>query len=113
MQKATRKIKEIKPSECITGTDRQGWLNYPNMFHCLQCGYGIYFNQQSLEKGSVNQQAQPLKLSPEDCARFVSDIQRFISNHYERFILDFYCPQCHRAYVIGFDTYEFHMAHYR
>jgi hypothetical protein len=113
MQKAMMEIKEVNPSECFTGVDRDGWWNYPNLFHCPKCDYGVYFNQQSLEKGSVNQQKQPLKLSPEDSALFVSNIQRFISDKPERFILDFYCPQCHRAYVIGFETHEFHMSHYR
>jgi hypothetical protein len=49
-------IKEIIPSECFTGLDSNGWLVYPNRFLCPKCDYGIYFNQQSLENGSVNRQ---------------------------------------------------------
>lgn len=107
------KIKEIDPSESFTGVDRDGWLNYPNLFSCPKCDYGIYFNEQSLEKGSVNQQDKPLKLSTEDNVLFVRNTQRFISGNPERFILDFYCPQCQTPYVIGFETHEFHMAHFR
>ena len=107
------KIKEIIPSDCFTGVDRDGWLNYPNLFHCPKCDYGVYFNQQSLEKGSVNQQDKPLKLDPAGSLAFVSHIQGFISNNPERFILDFYCPQCQSPYVIGFESHEFHRSHYR
>lgn len=106
-------IKQTDPSEYFTGVDRDGWLNYPNLFHCPKCDYGIYFNQQSLEKGSVDQQNRPLKLNTEDRVLFDSPSQRFISDNSERFILDFYCPKCQTPYVIGFETHEFHMSHYR
>ena len=107
------KIKEINPSDSFTGVDRDGWLRYPNLFHCPKCNYGVYFNQPSLEKGWVDQQNKPLKLDPADSLAFVGYIQRFISNNFERFVLDFYCPKCQSPYVIGFESHEFHMASYR
>ena len=86
------KIKETNPSECFTGTDRDGWLNYPNLFHCPKCDYGVYFNQESLEKGSSSHQNKPLKLSLVNTLLLSKHVQRFVSNNLERFILDFYCP---------------------
>ncbi len=107
------KTKEINPSECFTGLDRDGWLDYPNMFYCPKCDYGIYFNQESLEKGSTSHQNKPLKLNFVIALLLSSQIKKIISNHSERFILDFYCPKCNLPCVIGFETKEFHMAHYR
>jgi len=107
------KIKEINPSECFTGVDRDGWLNYPNLFHCLKCDYGVYFNEQSLSNGFSSHQERPLKLNPELALSFNKDIKHFLSDEFERFILDFHCPQCQSPYVIGFETHEFHMSHYR
>jgi hypothetical protein len=107
------KIKQIIPSDCFTGVDKDGWLNYPNVFHCPRCDYGIYFKQPSLEKGWADQQVNPLKLDPAASSAFVAYIREFISNHFERFILDFYCPKCQSPYVIGFESHEFHMAAYR
>ena len=113
LQKIMMKIKEINPSECFTGLDRNGWLDYPNLFHCPKCDYGIYFNQQSLEEGSTSHQNKPLKLNLFITLFFIRRIQRFILNNSERFILDFYCPKCQSPYVIGFESHEFHMSHYR
>jgi hypothetical protein len=107
------KIKETNPTDCFGGMGRDGWLDDPNRFYCPVCEYGIYFNKASLEKGSINQQSEPLKLKPEDGLLFMRPIQRFISNHSDRFILDFYCPGCKSPYVIGFEvSEELHMGHY-
>jgi len=107
------KVKEINPSQYFTGLDKDGWLNYPNLFHCPKCDYGIYFNQASLEKGAVIHQDKPVKLNPVTALLLSSQIKNFVSNHLERFVLDFYCPKCKLPCVIGFETKEFHMAHYR
>ena len=107
------KVKEINPSECFTGLDRDGWLNYPNMFHCPKCDYGVYFNQDSLNKGWASHQDKPSKLNPVATSLLSGQIQKFVENQFERFVLDFYCPKCNLPYVIGFETKEFHMAHYR
>jgi hypothetical protein len=110
---AMMKIKEINPSEYFTGMDRDGWLSYPNMFHCPKCDYGIYFNQESLRKGRTSNQDKPLKLNLVIALFLSSKIQKIISNQRERFVLDFYCPKCNLPYVIGFEEKEFHMSHYR
>ncbi len=106
-------IKEIIPSECFTGLDSNGWLVYPNNFLCPKCDYGVYFDQQSLENGSVNHQEKPLKLNLEVALFFNNHIQKFLSNKYDRFILDFYCPKCQSPFVIGFESAEFHMSDWR
>jgi len=107
------KIKETDPAQSFEGMDTDGWLNYPNMFHCPKCEYGIYFNQESLAKGSVHHQNKPMKLTWLRAALFSCHIKRFISNKSERFILDFICPRCKSPYVIGFESREFHMGHDR
>jgi hypothetical protein len=115
LAKHMMKIKEINPSECFSGLDRDGWLDYPNLFHCPKCDYGVYFNRQSLEKGFINHQNKPLKLNLLVALFFTRRIQRFISSNSERFILDFYCPKCQSPYVIGFESADFHKDdyHYR
>ena len=107
------KIKETTPSECFTGLDSNGWLVYPNLFHCPKCKYGIYFNERSLSNGFSSHQQMSLKLEPESAILFQKDIQLFLSNKFERFILDFHCPQCQSPYVIGFESEEFHPAAWR
>ncbi|MBI4760171.1 MAG: hypothetical protein ACOYYF_13060 [Chloroflexota bacterium] len=112
------KISEIDPSACFTGYDSKGWLDYPNRFLCPKCDYGVYFNRQSLEKGAVNHQNEPLKLNSEDAGFFKEHIQQFLANMAERgkrFILDFYCPKCKAPYVIGFEEADLHKDdyHYR
>ncbi len=111
-------INEINPSECFTGFDRKGWLDYPNRFLCPKCEYGVYFNRQSLEKGFLNPQDKPLKLDPGDGEFFKAHIQQFLAVKnvgFERFILDFYCPKCRTPYVIGFEEADLHKDdyHYR
>jgi rubredoxin len=93
--------------------DSSGWLVYPNRFHCPKCGYGVYFNEQSLSNGFSTHQERPQKLNPNFAIVFQKDVQLFLSNKFERFILDFHCPQCQSPYVIGFEAVEFHMAHWR
>jgi hypothetical protein len=100
----------------FTGVDKDGWLVFPNLYHCPSCGYGVYFNQSSLESGSypTDPGASILeKLDASVRSEFVAQVAAVVSEHPGSFVLALHCPKCKAPVAICFDATEAAMSYLR
>lgn len=106
----------IEPVERFSGLDKDGWLLYPNLYHCPSCDYGVYFNQNSLEAGTFPADANTTSLEKLDIsvrAEFVAPVAAVVSAHPWAFVLAFHCPKCKAPVAICFDATEAAMSYLR
>jgi hypothetical protein len=106
----------IEPGTRFTGLDKDGWLVYPNLYHCPHCGYGVYFNQSSLEAGAFPADADTASLEKLDVSvrsEFAAPVAAVVSAHPGSFVLAFHCPKCEAPVAICFDATEAAMSYLR
>ena len=106
-------IKTEYPNKRFTGLSSDGSVNFPNRYHCGSCNYGIYFNQASLDERhnrTIKEKSLFQNLTKEEADIFIDATPEISETKYDRFITDFYCPNCDRAIVILWSWREIHMA---
>src|SRR5688572_3173627 len=107
------RVAAIEPRDRFSGLDASGWLQYPNLYHCPFCSYGVYFNQPSLDAGAYPSEVDSSALQKlKDPARseFEAHVVPFLHANPGVFTLAFHCPKCTSPVAICFDATEVAMA---
>jgi hypothetical protein len=109
-------IVSVEPRERFSGLDRDGWLEYPNLYHCPFCNYGVYFNEGSLSAGAFPEDADLANLRKLDSSvrdQFQPLVSAVTAAHPGAFVLAFHCPKCSSPAAVCFDATEAAMSYLR